>query len=113
MNDLDLELLRDMLSHAEVVTRLLGSSDATYLVRDERSYLAIRHALQVVGEAASRISEQGRASLPDIPWSQVIGMRHHLVHGYRQVRAEIIVRTIREDLPGLIGLLRQALESQG
>ncbi len=110
MDDLDFELLRDMLRHAEIATKLLGPSGATELVADERSYLAIRHALQVVGEAASRVSEGGRMTLPEVPWSLVVGMRHHLVHGYRQVRAEIIVKTIREDLPGLVAALRRSLE---
>jgi uncharacterized protein with HEPN domain len=110
MDDLDLELLKDMLRHAEMATEILGSSSATGLVGDERNYLAVRHALLVAGEAASRVSEDSRKSLPAMPWSQVIGMRHHLVHGYGQVRAAIIARTIHEDLPPLIAVLRRALE---
>jgi uncharacterized protein with HEPN domain len=113
MDEVDLDLIRDMLRYPEAAIDLLGSADASELSRDVRTDLAVRHALQIVGEAASRISERGRSELPGIPWNKVVGMRHHLVHGYRQVRAEIVVRTIRESLPPLIESLTAALKEEG
>jgi uncharacterized protein with HEPN domain len=113
MDEVDLDLIRDMLRYSRTAIRLLGSASAETFAEDERTYLAVWQALQVVGEAASRVSPATRRELPGIPWSQVIGMRHHLVHGYRQVRAEIVVRTVREDLPLLAEALDSAVGSSG
>ena len=109
MDQLDIEFVRDMLRHAELAQSLAGTTGAAELMRDERTYLAVRHAMQIIGEAANQVSGEARAALPDVPWSRLVGMRHHLVHGYRGVRAEILVRTIRENVPGLIASLRRAL----
>ena len=113
MDEVDLDLIRDMHRFSETATRLLGSASAEAFAADERTYLAVWQALQIVGEAAGRISRATQSELPEIPWSQVIGMRHHLVHGYRQVRAEIIARTVREDLPPLVRALEDALRNAG
>lgn len=112
MDEIDLELIRDMLRYSEVAVRLLGEVDVSELARDDRTFLAVWQAPQIVGEAASRTSKATHRALPDIPWSKVVGMRHHLVHGYRKVRPEIVAKTVREDLPPLIALLRIALEDE-
>ena len=110
MDEVDLELVHDMLRNAETATRPLGSLGTSEFAHDDRTYLAVWQALQIVGEAASRVSKATQSQLPDVPWPMVIGMRHHLVHGYRQVRAEILARTVREDLPELIATLRRSLK---
>jgi uncharacterized protein with HEPN domain len=109
MDAADLEFVRDMPRYAETAIRLLGAANATELPGDERTYLAVRHAVEVVGGAANNVSKQAQAELAEIPWSRVIGMRHRLVHGCRHVRAEILEKTIREELPRRIALLKQAL----
>lgn len=43
---------------------------------------AITKCLETIGEAAARVSETTRAATPNIPWREIIGMRHRLVHGY-------------------------------
>ncbi len=63
MDEVDLELIRDMLRYAEVATRLLGPADASEFARDDRTYLAVWQALQIVGEAASQVSKATQAEL--------------------------------------------------
>ena len=46
-----------MLRYAETATRLLGALDTSEFARDDRTYLAVWQALQIVGEAASRVSK--------------------------------------------------------
>jgi uncharacterized protein with HEPN domain len=48
------------------------------------------HYLQIIGEAASRISEEMQAQHSEVPWGQMIGMRHILVHGYFEVDLDIV-----------------------
>lgn len=110
MDEADREFLGDMLRYSEIAQELLGSLDAASLAADVRSFLAVSCAIQIVGEAASHLSAEARDALPDIPWRKVIGMRHHIVHGDQQVRADILVDTIRNDVPELVALLRRALE---
>jgi uncharacterized protein with HEPN domain len=84
MDEVDLDLIRDMLRYSEVAIRLLGTMDSAEFKGDDRTFLAVWQALQIVGAAASKISRTTQRDLPSVPWSKVIGMRHHLVHGYRR-----------------------------
>lgn len=59
------------------------------------------HYLQIIGEAASRISPELRERYPDVPWGQMIGTRHVLVHGYFDIDLDIVWTAVDEDLPEL------------
>ena len=72
---------------------------------DRLHQLAILKAVEIIGEAASRISEETKAKHPGIPWSEIIGMRNRLVHGYFAVRLDRVWRTVQDDLPPLIAQL--------
>ena len=72
---------------------------------DRQHQLAILKAVEIIGEAASRISEETKAKHPGIPWSEIIGMRNRLVHGYFAVRLDRVWRTVQDDLPPLIAQL--------
>ena len=109
MDDLDRELLRDMLEYANKAVRILGSLDANALAADETKLLAVSHAVQVVGEAAGRVSRETQTGLTDIPWQDIVGMRHRLVHGYRARSPQVIADTIEKHLPALISTLERAL----
>jgi uncharacterized protein with HEPN domain len=63
---------------------------------------AVIKAIEIIGEAASRISPQTRAAHPEIPWSEVIRMRHRLVHGYFEVDLQKVWDTVHRDPPLLI-----------
>ena len=67
------------------------------------------HAITIVGEAASRISEPTRVALPDIPWQAIVGMRHRLVHAYFDVDADVLWKSTNESLPALMQQLKVAL----
>lgn len=109
MNEIDRERLLDMLEYARKAVRILGASDAQTLTADETSFLAVSYALQVVGEAASKVSLEARSAIPTVSWQDAIAMRHRLVHGYRVRSAEIIKQTVAEKLPELICLLERAV----
>ena len=59
------------------------------------------HYLQIIGEAANRISPQLRELHPEIPWGQIIGTRHVLVHGYFDIDLDIVWTAIDINLPDL------------
>lgn len=60
----------------------------------------VRH-LQIVGEAARSMPEDIRSQAPDIPWKDIVGMRHILVHDYFGINTDIVWGVIERDLPVL------------
>jgi uncharacterized protein with HEPN domain len=71
--------------------------------------LALVQLLEVVGEAASGISDGFRNAHPAIPWKSIIGMRHRLIHGYFDVDLDIVWQTVHADLPQLLRQLEDLL----
>jgi uncharacterized protein with HEPN domain len=71
--------------------------------------LAVLKALEIIGEAAARLTEETRAAHPRIPWREIVGMRHRLVHGYFEVDLNKVWDTVQNDLPPLIALLETAV----
>ena len=82
------------------------------LDRDEMLLFALARAIEVLGEAASKVSPEGRAELPDIRWTAVVGMRNRLVHAYFDVDRDILWATVCNDLGGLKQRLSRAIDSQ-
>jgi len=102
--------LQDMLDAAQAALRVLGARSAKELEADEVLSLAVPHAVEIVGEAASRVSPSFCAGHPEIPWSEVTGMRHRIVHDYFAVDYQRLWDTVHNDLPPLIAQLRRILE---
>lgn len=68
---------------------------------DENLRLALAYLIQIIGEAASRVSLALREAHAEIPWSEVIGMRHKIVHDYLGVDYDIVWEVLTGDLPVL------------
>ncbi len=66
---------------------------------------AVVKSVETIGEAARRVSQQTRSAHPEIPWPQIIGMRHRLVHDYFDINLARVWETVHEDLPRLIAQL--------
>lgn len=78
----------------------------------ERSRLhqnAVLKAIETVGEAGARISQETGKAHPEIPWNQIIGMRNRLVHAYFDINLRRVWETVQRDLPRLIALLEPLL----
>lgn len=61
----------------------------------------ILHHLQVIGEAARAISEELKDEHDEMPWRQIVGMRHILVHRYFEVDIDLIWSVVEDDVPVL------------
>jgi uncharacterized protein with HEPN domain len=57
---------------------------------DEMCALSLVKCIEIIGEAAARITPERRAELSQIPWSQIIGMRNRLIHGYFDIQFDIV-----------------------
>ena len=72
--------------------------------------LALVRLLEIVGEAANRVPRDVQQRAPRIPWSEIIGMRHRLIHGYDQVDFDILWQIVVRDLPRLVPELEELLQ---
>jgi len=66
---------------------------------------AIMHQIQIIGEAARNVSEEYRSAPPSVPWSQIVGMRHRLVHHYFRVMPRRVWEGVEHDIIPLIAAL--------
>lgn len=73
---------------------------------------AVIHQIQIIGEAARRLSPETRSSYSDIPWQDIVGMRHKLVHDYFGVDLKAVWETITNDLPPFKKVIQQILDEQ-
>ena len=71
--------------------------------------LSLIKEVEIIGEAAHRVSDSTRDSLPSIPWADVIGMRHRLIHAYFDINLDVLWQTVVGDLPGLISSIEPVL----
>ncbi len=97
--------LLDILLAARKVLQYAGSMkqeefDGNELVQD-----AVMRQLEIMGEAAGRISEEYRKAHPEIPWQKIIGMRNQIIHEYFRINRQVVWDTIHNDLPDLIRLI--------
>ena len=109
MNEDDTTRLRHMLEAAQFAIGFAQGETRQSLDTDRKLVFAMVRAIEIVGEAASRISQAGRDEQPHIPWPAIIGMRNRLVHAYFDIDLDRVWDTITDDLPSLIAELERII----
>ena len=102
--------LRHMLDHTREAVDIARIRDRKDLETDRLLELGLVRLVEIIGEAAARMTDDFRTAHPQIPWPQVIAMRNRLVHGYNDIDLGVLWDTIREDLPPLATELEKLLE---
>ena len=112
LEDRDAALLLDMLLAArDAVGFLAGVDEAAFL--DSRLHQnAVIRSLEVIGEAAAKVSQATRSAHPQIEWRDMIGMRHRLIHGYADVRLDLVWTVAANQLPPLIAALEPLVPAE-
>jgi len=108
--------LRHMLDHAHEAVEMSPGRQRSDLETDRMLELSLVRLLEVLGEAANRVSRQTQEHFDILPWHDIIGLRNRLIHGYNQVDHDILWDIVRGDLPRLIEKLEgvvQQLDSEG
>lgn len=96
----DRERLVDIREAIERINKYAGRGRQAF-EKDELVQNWVVHHLQILGEAAARISEDFRNGHQNIPWSKIIGMRNILVHDYFGIDINVVWSVIEKDLPEL------------
>ena len=101
--------LRHMADAAESALRFVEGRARADLDDDQMLLFALVRAVEIVGEAASKVSAEARAETPDVSWNVIVGMRNRLVHAYFNVDRNIVWTTVTRALPPLLAQLKSIL----
>lgn len=105
----DLKPLGHILEASGWVLSLVEGRAQGDLELDLQFFLALCRAIEVIGEAANRVSDATQRETPEIAWRRIIGMRNRLVHRYDNVSHPVIWRVAQEHVPDLIANVRRLL----
>ena len=97
--------LWDMLQAAREVEAMLEEHDLAAFLDNLILMRAVERSVEIIGEAARRVSEVYKAAHPEVPWRQIIGQRNIIAHEYGQIDHEVLYKTVDEYVPQLIILL--------
>jgi uncharacterized protein with HEPN domain len=98
-----------MVEAAEQALAFVAGRERADLDRDPMLRLALARTVEVLGEAAAKVSEAGRAELPAVPWAPIVGMRNRLIHAYFDINRDILWDTVELALPRLLRQLKPIL----
>lgn len=98
--------LLDILTAAEKCLRFVNGLSFDEFNNSDLHQSAVVKQLEVIGEAANRVSDVFCSDHPEIPWRQMIGMRHRLIHNYTRIDVKTVWETVQNDLSPLIDQLK-------
>jgi len=102
MNEIELWRVRHMLDAAYEALAFLEGNNRASLDSDRKLVLALAMEITIIGEAAARIPKEALSAHPQIPWSNIIGMRNVIVHAYFKIDLDILWEAVTISLPALI-----------
>jgi uncharacterized protein with HEPN domain len=102
-----------MLDAAREALSFIASRTRDELGANRMLALAVVKDLEIIGEAATKISDSTRGLAPEIPWPLIMGMRHRLIHAYYEIDFEIVWNTARSRLPEITVVLERLLAGRG
>jgi uncharacterized protein with HEPN domain len=101
-----------MIEAAEAVCRFVSGRARSDIDTNEMLAFALVRAIEIVGEAAGKISMPTREAASEIPWPLIVSMRNRLIHAYFDIDHELVWRSATEELPQLLPRLRAIIAQQ-
>lgn len=90
-----------MIEAADAAMSFVAGHAPTELEKDRKTLFAVIRCIEIIGEAAGKVSDETRNNAPDVPWNAIVGMRNRLVHAYFDVDADLVWKTTSVELPAL------------
>ena len=109
----DALFLGHMLTAMDRIAELVERTEPKAFAGDWVLQDAVMRELEVLGEAAGRVSSDFVKAHHEIPWPEITGLRHKLIHDYFEVDLDIVWRTATVDVPEVLPLIRAAAEDIG
>ena len=98
----DLQFLLDMLQSAELIMTYMAQRSKDEFIENVQLQDSVIRRLLIIAEAARRVSETARQTLPNISWQEINGIRNRLVHEYDDVNLNIVWDVVQSEIPSLI-----------
>ena len=108
----DLGKLQDIVNWGSEAMEHLGDLSEDGFARDRKTYVAVLHCVQIVGEAAWSLSDDFKKKHTQVPWPLIAGMRHRLVHDYGRINPARIYSVLKSDLPAFLQTVQGILDSE-
>jgi uncharacterized protein with HEPN domain len=105
----DREFLLDILEAAKLAVSYVGENSKENFLKDIQCQDAVVRRFEIIGEASRRISDDTRASHPELPWGEMIAMRNVMIHEYDDVDFTVVWETVKNNLPSLLESLERIL----
>jgi len=103
--------LRDILQAFRNAQQFVGRMSYEEFLSDRKTISAVLRELEIVGEATKQLPASVRRKYPQIPWSDMVGMRDKLIHFYFGVDMEIVWETVKGRIPELEPLIEDVLSN--
>ena len=91
--------IRHMIEAAEAAQSFIANRQRADLDTDEMLLFALVRAAEIIGEAASKVSDETRRTMPSVPWQQIVSMRNRLIHAYFVIERDIVWKTVTKFQP--------------
>lgn len=108
---------RGRIEHMLEMARNLQAAKSSHayeeILTDKILFYGLTKMIEIIGEAAYKLTHEFTASNPELPWKEIIGMRHILVHGYFTITPEDLWDVIQNDVPVMIPILEKYLNEFG
>ena len=102
--------LQHMLEMGNLLRERKDNYSLESIKEDRVLFFGISKIVEIIGEAAYMITKEYKNCHTELPWKQIEGMRHILVHGYFSIRPEILWDVIENDIPTLISTIEKLIE---
>mgnify|MGYP001607736803 CR=1 FL=1 len=112
MQQADIIRVRHMIDAAREASAFMRGRTRSDLDQNRLLALALTRLVEIIGEAAGKISPEASSQHLQIPWADIVGMRNRLVHGYFEVDLDRLWDTITDDLPALVTGLEEILRQE-
>ena len=97
----DLAHLVDIHQAARLAMSYVQGMTKEAFLGDVQCQDSVVRRIEIIGEAARRVSPEGKAAWPGLPWNDMVRMRNRVIHEYDDVDYEIVWHTVQKDLPRL------------
>lgn len=103
--------IQHMLNAANEPISFVKESNLENLHSDRKLALSLVRLIEVIGEAASQISQETKELYHQIPWQSIVAMRNRLIHAYFDIDLNLVWGTVKNDLPSLISDKKHIISS--
>lgn len=103
--------IKHMLDASNDIKSFIAGKTQKDIKNNRMLVLSVVKSIEIIGEAAAKISEETRGKFPQIPWQAIIAMRNRLIHGYFDIDPDRVWDTITIDLPPLVTKLRELIKN--